>query len=103
MFISFDIFEHAFYFTYAVNGVVLADNVLSSFDGQVCGFGTGNCDVYNVEAYESKKRFNVGVSAVNLPTKDADEEGCDLQESDKTYSSVTTKVEIWALESSGEE
>ena len=100
--ISFDIFEHAFYLTYAVDGEILHDNVLTSFDGQVCG--VSECDPSRYEYYQQKEQYGVPVSAISNPTKNADQEGCQLEDisdywrNSKTYSTVTTSVEIWSLE-----
>ena len=98
MTLSFDIFEHAFYLTYAINGIVLLDNALTSFDGQVCGVSECNPSKYGY--FENVERTNVPVSAVRYPTYNADAQGCNLESqisdywrNSKTYSSHSLNQE----------
>ena len=88
--VRLEIYEDKFYATYTVNGDILLNNALASFDGLICGFDT--CQGSN---YRQREQYQVPVSAISLPTLDADGQGCSY--SQVTGSSITTKVQIRSL------
>ena len=91
MTVQLKIYQDKFYASYAVNSNNLLVNAMTTFDGQVCGFS--DCYVYG--NYRQSEQYNVPVSAIDLPTLNADSQGCGY--SYETYSSLTTNVKVWSL------